>query len=373
MSTPYEVLGVAPDATAAQIKKAYHVLMLVYHSDKNPNASEEQKVEFKTKSQEAINAWEILPDSKRRREYDDSVLHRAKRQRRSYHNPYDVPSYYTSNLYRTPPSDDQSEGCDLESDPEGYSPPRTSTPPPPKKFPRSLEIASHGWAMSVTVGGNYEPYDWGQGSVFCEENRIFIYMKIRKAENGNPLNNPDVNIEIWSTRMSISIHKIESLYKHRMQPEGIDEQLLLTVFLKPNAWVELRKMEQYDKDAALFKFFWNVHANQADSTSFLKPPADVITHSTCLHFFPKKPHQMAMFMPKPDHSDNPRSVLLKDSDLRPATELKFIGINGSEPSWITLKRVMRGETKMYQLGACAWQELGQGRGEREKAAADAYR
>ena len=56
MSTHYDILVVTQDATAAHIKKAHHALMLIYHPDKNPHASEAQKVSFKTKSQEANSA-----------------------------------------------------------------------------------------------------------------------------------------------------------------------------------------------------------------------------------------------------------------------------------------------------------------------------
>lgn len=54
--------------------------------------------------------------------------------------------------------------------------------------------------------------------------------------------------------------------------------------------------------------------------------------------------------------------------LRLAGNSKFAGVNGPEPSWIAMKRVMRGNTKMYQLAAFAWQDLGRGRGKRENAA-----
>ena len=171
-------------------------------------------------------------------------------------------------------------------------------------------------------------------------------MKIRKAEFGNPFNKPDVAIEIWSTPEITRIRKIESLYKHRMQPQGVDEQLLLKVFLAPGSRDEFREMGQYDRDPGSLASFWNVHANNSDS-SLLKPPPDVITHATCLHFFPRKPRARAMFVPKPDYCDDPRSVLAKDSDLRPKEDLKFAGIIGPELSWVSMKRVMRGNTKMY--------------------------
>lgn len=62
---PYEVLGVARDATDTDIKKAYHKLVLKYHPDKNPgDKSAEEK--FK----EVNNAFDILKDPQKRAAYD---------------------------------------------------------------------------------------------------------------------------------------------------------------------------------------------------------------------------------------------------------------------------------------------------------------
>lgn len=62
---PYEVLGVARDATDADIKKAYHKLVMKYHPDKNPGdkAAEE-------KFKEVNNAFDILKDPQKRAAYD---------------------------------------------------------------------------------------------------------------------------------------------------------------------------------------------------------------------------------------------------------------------------------------------------------------
>ncbi len=62
---PYETLGVAKNASDADIKKAYHRLVMKHHPDKNPgDKSAEEK--FK----EVNNAFDILKDPQKRAAYD---------------------------------------------------------------------------------------------------------------------------------------------------------------------------------------------------------------------------------------------------------------------------------------------------------------
>lgn len=61
----YEVLGVSKDADDAAIKKAYRVLAKKYHPDANPG-DKEAEAKFK----EASEAYAVLSDAEKRRQYD---------------------------------------------------------------------------------------------------------------------------------------------------------------------------------------------------------------------------------------------------------------------------------------------------------------
>ncbi|KAK1431680.1 hypothetical protein QVD17_08221 [Tagetes erecta] len=61
---PYKVLGVEKDVTLRQIQKAFHKLSLQYHPDKNKNKGAQEKFA------EINNAYEILSDEEKRKNYD---------------------------------------------------------------------------------------------------------------------------------------------------------------------------------------------------------------------------------------------------------------------------------------------------------------
>jgi molecular chaperone DnaJ len=63
----YEVLGVAPDAGAAEIKRAYRQLARRYH----PDISGEDRT---TAFLEVARAYEVLGDAQRRRSYDMALI-----------------------------------------------------------------------------------------------------------------------------------------------------------------------------------------------------------------------------------------------------------------------------------------------------------
>lgn len=71
--TYYEVLGVVPTATAAEIRRAYVDLARRHHPDFHTNASAAVRAAAERDMQRLNDAWEILGDPEQRRGYDDSL------------------------------------------------------------------------------------------------------------------------------------------------------------------------------------------------------------------------------------------------------------------------------------------------------------
>jgi curved DNA-binding protein len=62
----YKILGVKPEATQDEIKKAYRKLAILYHPDKNPGNKQAEE-----KFKEVAEAYDVLSDEKKRREFDN--------------------------------------------------------------------------------------------------------------------------------------------------------------------------------------------------------------------------------------------------------------------------------------------------------------
>ncbi|KAM5320122.1 dnaJ homolog subfamily B member 6-like [Glossophaga mutica] len=74
----YKVLGVPPNASSCDIKKAYHQLALQVHPDKNPENKEAAEEKFK----QVAEAYDVLSDPKKRNDYDKSRGNHIKRENR---------------------------------------------------------------------------------------------------------------------------------------------------------------------------------------------------------------------------------------------------------------------------------------------------
>lgn len=71
MKDYYNILGVSKDASEADIKKAYKKLALKYHPDRQQGKSDEEKKEAEDKFKEINEAFSVIGDEKKRKEYDN--------------------------------------------------------------------------------------------------------------------------------------------------------------------------------------------------------------------------------------------------------------------------------------------------------------
>lgn len=66
----YRTLGISPSASSAEIKEAYKRRSLKTHPDRFPNATPTERQRYTQKFQTLADAYYVLSDSERRREYD---------------------------------------------------------------------------------------------------------------------------------------------------------------------------------------------------------------------------------------------------------------------------------------------------------------
>jgi len=69
--THYELLGVRPEASAEEIKKAFRQKVKIYHPDRTPGVDG-------SRFQSIIEAWDVLSDPIKRRIYDRELLKSAR-------------------------------------------------------------------------------------------------------------------------------------------------------------------------------------------------------------------------------------------------------------------------------------------------------
>ena len=67
------VLGARADASAAELKKAYHKAALRWHPDKHAAADGAARAEAEVRFREVQAAWEVLSDEEGRAAYDEQL------------------------------------------------------------------------------------------------------------------------------------------------------------------------------------------------------------------------------------------------------------------------------------------------------------
>jgi DnaJ-class molecular chaperone len=78
MKNYYQVLGIDRAAGQEEIKRAFRRMASLYHPDHNPQAPKEAEEKFKEMNQ----AYEVLSDEARRRQYDRLILIQQRRPQR---------------------------------------------------------------------------------------------------------------------------------------------------------------------------------------------------------------------------------------------------------------------------------------------------
>ena len=69
--TYYEILGVKQDSGFDEIKSKYRKLAMKYHPDRNPDNKEAEE-----KFKKITEAYEILGDAEKRKDYDEKLLNK---------------------------------------------------------------------------------------------------------------------------------------------------------------------------------------------------------------------------------------------------------------------------------------------------------
>lgn len=140
----YSILGVKPSASKKDIKASFYKLSMEYHPDKNPD-NESAHIRFI----EINNAYSILSNDRKRRDYDLSQRHHTSTSNSSNSSPYqDQPFTYGTGHRRNRTSHWSSNARKFQQDPHFYDyyhhkPNQHSPPHQTKSSGQKFDFAEH--------------------------------------------------------------------------------------------------------------------------------------------------------------------------------------------------------------------------------------
>lgn len=215
----YDVLGVATNASAAEIKKAYYKLAKTTHPDKNksPNATQEFA--------QLGEAYEILSDEMKRKQYDAAGKPAPAAKTTAGSKPTAAPKAASSTARTTTP---RASGATPKSA-------KGSTPTPaatytsatkPKATPRPTYAARKEAASAYTARKSKPAYRFSASD--------FAFMRNQAAQARRQ-----------ATRAYFGVNNLVMLYQLLAQVEQMRQrQLLMTILLIQKAALLQRKLEE---------------------------------------------------------------------------------------------------------------------------------
>jgi DnaJ-class molecular chaperone len=219
----YNILDVPETATADEIKKAYRKLSMLYHPDKNGNSSESTE-----KFQKISEAYEVLGDAEKKKEYDmtqNNPFFKMMGQSHGMGHMHPVDELFSS-LFGMPFMGGLSQGPDIQF--MGGGP--------------NIRVFQNGRPVQMQQGQSQHMFGQGPPSFFQQAPQKpppiikQINVPIDKILTGTTI---PVDIERWLIENGLKIFEKETVYV--TVPKGIDDGEIILLKDKGNILGETNK------------------------------------------------------------------------------------------------------------------------------------
>jgi DnaJ family protein B protein 4 len=248
----YQILGVQPNASDSEIKKAYRELSFKYHPDKHVNSSEYQKKENDKKIKELNEAYETLKDTALRHQYDNRNINPLqhmfgdmfKQQQNAFRNPYHSPMM---NIF-----DIINELHSQQTEPIIFTTMYDNTQFTPNPTVQPIEVK-----LPITL----------QQSFLGAQLPLMIE---REIKNGNSVYREQEKIYV-SVPPGIDTDEIITIQEKGCEHNNVKGDIKIQIFIKPHEAFERRGLNLIYKHTITFKesiVGFDFVLNYIDDTSF---------------------------------------------------------------------------------------------------------